>query len=71
MQLFLELHLKLTEINPLAKLTNVKFIMRDGQVDTAVEVRGAHRAPRADLGILRICCSFPVGAGGTAVDGTL
>jgi succinyl-CoA synthetase beta subunit/citryl-CoA synthetase large subunit len=51
MQLFLDLDLTLAEINPLAKLTNGKFIVLDGHVDMEAEARGAHKALLAELGI--------------------
>jgi succinyl-CoA synthetase beta subunit/citryl-CoA synthetase large subunit len=51
LQLFLEFDLTLAEINPLAKLTNGKFIVLDGHVDMEAEARGAHKALLAELGI--------------------
>jgi succinyl-CoA synthetase beta subunit/citryl-CoA synthetase large subunit len=51
MQLFLDFDLTLAEINPLAKLTNGKFIVLDGHVDMEAEARGAHKALLAELGI--------------------
>jgi succinyl-CoA synthetase beta subunit/citryl-CoA synthetase large subunit len=51
MQLFLDYDLTLAEINPLAKLTNGKFIVLDGHVDMEAEARGAHKALLTELGI--------------------
>jgi succinyl-CoA synthetase beta subunit len=51
MQLFLDFDLTLAEINPLAKLTNGKFIVLDGHVDMEAEARGAHKALLTELGI--------------------
>jgi succinyl-CoA synthetase beta subunit/citryl-CoA synthetase large subunit len=51
MQLFLDYDLTLAEINPLAKLTNGKFIVLDGHVDMEAEARGAHKALLHELGI--------------------
>jgi len=51
MQLFLDFDLTLAEINPLAQLTNGKFIVLDGHVDMEAEARGAHKALLAELGI--------------------
>jgi succinyl-CoA synthetase beta subunit/citryl-CoA synthetase large subunit len=51
MQLFLDFDLTLAEINPLAKLTNGKFLVLDGHVDMEAEARGTHQALLAELGI--------------------
>ena len=51
LQLFLEFDLTLAEINPLAKLTNGKYIVLDGHVDMEAEARGSHKALLAELGI--------------------
>ena len=51
MRLFLDYDLTLAEINPLAKLTNGKFIVLDGHVDMEAEARGSHKALLAELGI--------------------
>jgi succinyl-CoA synthetase beta subunit/citryl-CoA synthetase large subunit len=51
MQLFLDYDLTLAEINPLAKLTNGKFVVLDGHVDMEAEARGAHKALLQELGI--------------------
>jgi succinyl-CoA synthetase beta subunit/citryl-CoA synthetase large subunit len=51
MQLFLDFDLTLAEINPLAKLTNGKFVVLDGHVDMEAEARGSHKALLQELGI--------------------
>jgi succinyl-CoA synthetase beta subunit/citryl-CoA synthetase large subunit len=51
MRLFLDFDLTLAEINPLAKLSNGKFLVLDGHVDMEAEARGMHKALLAELGI--------------------
>ena len=51
MQIFLEHDLTLAEINPLAKLTDGRFIVLDGHIDMEAEARGDHKALLDELGI--------------------
>jgi len=51
MQLFLDCDLTLAEINPLARLTDGRFVVLDGHVDLEAEARAKHRALLAELGI--------------------
>ena len=50
-QLFLDCDLTLTEINPLARLADGRFIVLDGHVDLEAEARGKHAGLLAELGI--------------------
>ena len=50
-RIFRERGLTLAEINPLAKLSDGKFVCLDGHIDMEAEARGAQRELLAELGI--------------------
>jgi len=50
-KLFLHYDLTLAEINPLARLTDGRFVVLDGHVDMEAEARGRHQALLQELGI--------------------
>ena len=51
MEIFLRYDLTLAEINPLAQLTDGRFLVLDGHVDMEAEARGEHKALLAELGL--------------------
>ncbi len=51
MQIFLKYDLTLAEINPLAKLSDGRFLVLDGHIDMEAEARGEHSALLEELGI--------------------
>jgi succinyl-CoA synthetase beta subunit/citryl-CoA synthetase large subunit len=50
-RIFLDYDLTLAEINPLARLSDGRFVVLDGHVDLEAEARGRHRKLLSELGV--------------------